>query len=72
MGGTNTRYILPQWSKALLPILPSSIFWPNRKLHLVRQLNVLRPVPQAPFFKPSLINIYVAHEYVKPKVEPNT
>ncbi len=34
-GGTNTRYILPQWSKALLLILPSSIFWPNHRLHLV-------------------------------------
>jgi hypothetical protein len=40
------------------PKLPSSIFWPNRKLHLVRQLNVLQQMPSAPFFKPSFVNIY--------------
>jgi len=38
--------------------LPSPIFRPNHRLHLVQGLRVPRPLPQAPFLKPSLANTY--------------
>jgi hypothetical protein len=51
--------------------LPSPIFQPNRKFHLVRGCNTPRPTPQAPFFKPSLDDNYATHEFVKLGVEPS-
>jgi hypothetical protein len=51
--------------------LPSPVFRPNHKLHLVRGLRALKPPQWAPFLKPSLADTYVAHEHVKLGVEPN-
>jgi hypothetical protein len=38
--------------------LPSPISRPNHKLHLIQRLRASKPPPQAPFFKPSLVNTY--------------
>ncbi len=69
MGATNISWKLPKWSKALLPEITISIFRPNCRLHLVQGLNAPWPMPQAPFFKPSFVNVYVACEYVKSRVK---
>ncbi len=51
--------------------LPSPIFQFNRILCLVRRLKMWRPLPQAHFLKPSLVNTYATHEHVKPRVKPS-
>jgi hypothetical protein len=51
--------------------LPTPVFRPNRKLHLVRRLSALQLMLRTPFLKLSLVGTYATCEYVKSGVEPN-
>jgi hypothetical protein len=69
--GTNTTTDVPSGPRPCCPRIPSFVFRPNHRLHLVQGLSVPMLMPWAPFFKPWLVDTHAACEYVKPWVKSN-